>query len=46
MSARTARGVAARLALCLLAAALAGCAGSGGVKDSGGELKTASDQSP
>ncbi|MES2756282.1 MAG: type IV pilus biogenesis/stability protein PilW [Pseudomonadota bacterium] len=33
------------VALCLMAAALAGCAG-GGAKSAGGELKTASDQSP
>lgn len=39
-------GLSLRLALCLLAAALAGCAG-GGVKGGGSqELKTASDQSP
>lgn len=45
MSAAPVRAFAARLALCLLAAALAGCAGSGD-KAAGGELKTASDQSP
>jgi type IV pilus assembly protein PilF len=38
-------GLGGRIALCLLAAALAGCAG-GGVKGSTGELKTASDQTP
>ena len=45
MSAPLARAFTARLALCLLAAALAGCAGSG-VKGNTAELKTASDQTP
>ncbi len=45
MSARFGRAFTARLALCLMAAALAGCAG-GGMKGSTEELKTASDQTP
>ncbi len=45
MNAGRARAFTARLALCLLAAALAGCAGNGAKGDSQ-ELKTASDQSP
>jgi type IV pilus assembly protein PilF len=39
-------GLTARLALCVLAAALAGCAGGGAVKGNTQELKTASDQTP
>jgi type IV pilus assembly protein PilF len=45
LSAGRACALTARLALCLLAAALAGCAGSGAKGDTQ-ELKTASDQSP
>jgi type IV pilus assembly protein PilF len=45
LSAGLARALTARFALCLLAAALAGCAGSG-VKGNTDELKTASDQTP
>lgn len=46
MSAGLARRFAARLALCLLAAALLGCAGSGTLKSDTQELKTVSDQTP
>jgi type IV pilus assembly protein PilF len=45
LSAGLARGFTARLALCLLAAALAACAG-GGINGNTQELKTASDQTP
>jgi type IV pilus assembly protein PilF len=44
LNAALARGFTARLALCLLAAALAGCAGA--IPGNSQELKTASDQTP
>ncbi|MDB5936356.1 MAG: Type pilus biosis/stability protein PilW [Massilia sp.] len=39
-------GIVRAFTACLLAAALAGCAGSGAQKNASGDIKTASDQSP